>query len=146
LEDLSKILTQIPQRYPFKFVDEFIEVGEEKIIGKYTYRSDEFFYRGHFPQRPVTPGVILIETMAQIGLMGFGIWLRRYEEINSERMFFLVSVEAQFLAPVYPGETVIVEAEKIYFRMGKLKIRARMTDSDGNVKVVGELSGIESQS
>ena len=47
----------------------------KKLVGAYRFREDEFFYRGHFPGRPITPGVILIETMAQIGVVAFGMYL-----------------------------------------------------------------------
>ena len=50
-------------------------LDEEQIVGAYRFREDAFFYRGHFPGRPITPGVILIETMAQIGVVAFGMYL-----------------------------------------------------------------------
>ena len=72
---IKEILALVPQREPFRFIDEIISLDEEQIIGAYRFREDEFFYRGHFPGHPITPGVILIETMAQIGATAFGIYL-----------------------------------------------------------------------
>ena len=62
---LEKLL---PQQRPFRFVDEILEVDERRISGRYTFRPDEF-YAGHFPGRPITPGVILLESMCQVGVV-----------------------------------------------------------------------------
>ncbi len=71
----ERILEMVPQRHPFRFIEEILELDEEHIVGVYRFRSDEYFYRGHFPGLPVTPGVILIETMAQTGVVAFGLYL-----------------------------------------------------------------------
>jgi 3-hydroxymyristoyl/3-hydroxydecanoyl-(acyl carrier protein) dehydratase len=70
----SRILEMVPQRPPFRFIEEILELDEEHIVGVYRFRSDEYFYAGHFPGLPVTPGVILIETMAQTGVVAFGLY------------------------------------------------------------------------
>ena len=71
----QEILDLLPYSSPFLFVDELIEINDEGIKGTYTYRESEYFYAGHFKNNPVTPGVILTETMAQIGLVCLGIYL-----------------------------------------------------------------------
>ena len=71
----QEVLELVPQQAPFRFIDEIISLDEDGIVGAYRFREDEFFYRGHFPGRPITPGVILIETMAQIGVVAFGMYL-----------------------------------------------------------------------
>jgi 3-hydroxyacyl-[acyl-carrier-protein] dehydratase len=71
----KEIVTYLPYTDPFLFVDEILEVDDEKIVGVYTYKPSLDFYKGHFKDHPVTPGVILIETMAQIGLVCLGIYL-----------------------------------------------------------------------
>ena len=62
---VREVLALVPQQEPFRFIDEIISLNEEEIIGAYRFRADAFFYRGHFPGRPITPGVILIDTMAR---------------------------------------------------------------------------------
>ena len=72
---VEEVLEIIPQQKPFRFIDRIIEISEDGAIGEYTFREDESFYAGHFPGNPVTPGVILIETMCQTGLVALGIYL-----------------------------------------------------------------------
>ncbi len=136
------ILSFLPQQAPFRFFDEVIEVEEEKIIGAYTFRKDEYFYAGHFPSQAITPGVILIECMAQIGLLGLGIYHMIQAGGNELPPFAFSSSEVDFLNPVYPGERVRVSAEKVYFRLGKLKVKAQMVKADGDIAAQGQLAGI----
>ena len=74
-ETMVRILNSVPQQYPFRFIDEILELDDEHIVGSYRFREDEYFYQGHFPDQPITPGVILIETMAQMGVVAFGLYL-----------------------------------------------------------------------
>jgi 3-hydroxyacyl-[acyl-carrier-protein] dehydratase len=69
------ILDLLPYKSTFRFVDEIAYVDADKVIGHYTLRPDAFFYNDHFPGNPVTPGAILTEIMAQIGLVVLGIYL-----------------------------------------------------------------------
>ena len=73
--NFQEIISRLPYESPFLFVDELQEADENGIKGSYTFKNDEYFYQGHFKDNPITPGVILIETMAQIGLVSFGIFL-----------------------------------------------------------------------
>jgi len=74
--DLDLIKSKLPYSSPFLFVDELITVDENSIVGNFTFNEDLDFYKGHFKDNPVTPGVILTETMAQIGLVALGIYRR----------------------------------------------------------------------
>ena len=65
----EEVLALVPQQAPFRFIDEILELDDEHIVAAYTFPSDADFYRGHFPGNPITPGVILIETMAQAGVV-----------------------------------------------------------------------------
>ena len=78
--DKKDIIQYLPYSKPFLFVDELLEVSENGVSGTYTFSESEFFYKGHFKENPITPGVILTETMAQIGLVCLGIYLLKEEE------------------------------------------------------------------
>lgn len=144
---LEHILDYIPQQEPFRFVDEIFFADETRIAGSYTFPAESWYYKGHFPDRPVTPGVILTETMAQTGLVAFGIYLMK-DKFSSDLppgeipAFVFTSSEVDFLKVVLPGEKVLVEAEKIYFRLGKLKVNALMKNSSGETVCKGMLAGM----
>ncbi|RPJ09200.1 MAG: beta-hydroxyacyl-ACP dehydratase, partial [Spirochaetaceae bacterium] len=67
---MSDIEQLLPHRKPFLYVDKLEKATEEEIIGYKTFGPDEYFFKGHFPEYPVVPGVILVETMAQTGGAG----------------------------------------------------------------------------
>jgi 3-hydroxyacyl-[acyl-carrier-protein] dehydratase len=56
----ERVLAAVPQQEPFRFIDEILELDTDGIVGAYRFKADEYFYRGHFPERPITPGVILV--------------------------------------------------------------------------------------
>jgi 3-hydroxyacyl-[acyl-carrier-protein] dehydratase len=138
---LSKIINKLPYTKPFLFVDEIEIVTEEKIIGNYTFPEDSFFYKGHFKSNPVTPGVILTETMAQIGLVCFGIYLLG-ETFTDKTKIAFTSSDVQFLKPVFPKEKVTVVSKKIYFRFGKLKCEIKLYNQNQEEICKGILSGM----
>lgn len=141
METTKNIVKQLPYGKPFLFVDDIQFVNLEQISGTYTFPEKAPFYEAHFPQNPVTPGVLLLECMAQIGLVCFGYYLLRNEK-NKNRQFALASSAVDFYTPVYPGEMVTVQAEKIYFRFGKLKCKVMMTNATGTLVCKGILSGM----
>ena len=139
--DADAIISRLPYSKPFLFVDNILEVSEDQIIGQYTFREDEYFYLGHFREHPVTPGVILTECMAQIGLVSFGIYLLS-GEVGQDVQVAMSSTEVDFLVPVYPGETVTVYSEKVYFRFNKLKCKVSMKNGEGETVCNGTISGM----
>ena len=144
----QEVLELVPQQAPFRFIDEIISIDEEQIVGAYRFREDEFFYRGHFPGRPITPGVILIETMAQIGVVAFGMYLLacqkniRPSQLNGPLSLFSLAEGIEFKGIVKPGERVIVKGKKIYMRKGALKVDINMERENGEVVCVGQLAGM----
>ena len=141
--ETSEIISLLPYSDPFLFVDRLTAVSEDGCEGHYTYSEDADFYRGHFKGYPVTPGVILIETMAQIGLVCLGIFLLRDEIGNgSELKLSFTSSAVDFLVPVLPGEKVKVVSRKEYFRFNKLKCRVEMRNASDEVVCRGEISGM----
>ena len=139
----EEILTLLPYTEPFLFVDELSAVSESGTAGSYTFKASSFFYKGHFKSYPVTPGVILTETMAQIGVICLGIFLLKDELSNLNKpIIALTSNEIDFLAPVYPEEKVTVSSEKVYFRFGKLKCKVEMKNRAGKVVCRGTIAGM----
>jgi 3-hydroxyacyl-[acyl-carrier-protein] dehydratase len=141
----DEVLAMLPQKEPFLFVDEILEVDDDHIVARYTFRPDADFYRGHFPDRPVTPGVILLESLAQVGVVGLGLYQiardgGREAVLNSLALFTDANVE--FSGLVNPGDRVTIRATKIFFRRGKIRSDAEMTLDDGTVVISGTISGM----
>jgi 3-hydroxyacyl-[acyl-carrier-protein] dehydratase len=141
------VLNLLPYKSSFRFVDNISELSEDGVTGDYTLREDAFFYEDHFVGNPVTPGVIITEIMAQIGLVVLGIFLMLKEtEFNfnpDDAMFpLLTSTEVSFHKMVLPGQKVTVISKKQYFRFGKLKCYVEMVDSSGELIANGMFSGI----
>tara|TARA_R110002167_G_scaffold31099_19_gene102549 strand:+ start:1479 stop:1928 length:450 start_codon:yes stop_codon:yes gene_type:complete len=137
------ILSKLPYGPSFLFVDELLRVNDREAMGRFTFAGDMDFYQGHFKELPVTPGVILTECCAQIGLVCLGIFLLGTGgEDYGNLQIAMSSSEMEFLLPVYPNEAVTVASEKIYFRFGKLKCSVKMHNAKGKLVCKGILSGM----
>lgn len=113
LEDIKKIL---PHRDPFIMVDQILEIKEDFIVGVKHLNPNEPFFKGHFPGRPVMPGVLMVEALAQTG----GVLVLSKSE-NRGKIAYLVSVnEARFRRVVVPGEELRLEVKvlKMKSRIG----------------------------
>lgn len=143
--DSEALLSKLPYSNPFLFVEEILETNENQITGKYTFQEDSWFYKGHFKDYPVTPGVILTECMAQIGVVCLGIYLL-FKENHSldfqDLKIGMSSTEMGFYKPVFPGETVKVISKKEYFRFNKLKCSVEMFDAGENLVCRGKIAGM----
>ncbi len=144
----KEILDHLPYKSSFRFVDHISALNADGVTGEYTLREDAFFYQDHFPGNPITPGVILTEIMAQIGLVTLGIFLVNEKtdglEFSETKPLFplLTSTEVSFFNMVLPGEKVIVQSTKQFFRFGKLKCQVTMTNSAGKPIAKGTFSGV----
>lgn len=140
----DKIISLLPYATPFLFVDTLEQVDEQGCVGTYTFPPDSWFYKGHFVNNPVTPGVILTETMAQIGLVCLGIFLVKdnIEQETEMPKLAMVANETEFFIPVFPGEKVKVISKKVYFRFGKLKCLVEMRNEQDAIVCKGIISGM----
>lgn len=143
----KNILNLLPYKSSFRFVDHISSLDADGVVGEYTLREDAFFYEDHFVGNPVTPGVIITEIMAQIGLVVLGIFLVFQEaDINSgeEDLGFplLTSTDVSFSRMVLPGQKVVVKSKKEYFRFGKLKCYVEMLNTDNEIVARGTFSGV----
>jgi len=144
----KEILTLLPQQEPFRFVDNILEVDEDHIIANYRFRPEADFYKGHFPGNPVTPGVILLESLAQVGVVALGIYLFALEEGLrgvTDKIALFVDADVEFSGMVLPGEKVIISGKKVFFRRNKLRTEAMMTTEDGSLVCSGTISGLRIQ-
>ncbi len=141
----AEILARIPQQEPFRFIDEITELDDEHIVASYRFREDADFYRGHFPGNPITPGVILVETMAQAGVVALGLYLCALER-SPEELEKLITVftdaNVEFSGTVRPGDRVTTVGRKAFFRRLKLRSEVEMRLDDGTVVCSGVLSGM----
>ena len=137
----TEILEKLPYSTPFLFVDDLVIFDENGVTGTFTFKEDLDFYKGHFKTQPITPGVILTETMAQIGLVCLGIFLVG-NDLTEESQIGLTSTDIEFLKPVFPGEKATVISEKIYFRFNKLKCKVKMLNEQSEIVCEGIIAGI----
>jgi 3-hydroxyacyl-[acyl-carrier-protein] dehydratase len=124
---ISEILNFLPHRFPFLLVDKILEQKENKIVGVKNVTINEPFFQGHFPGRPVMPGVLIIEAMAQTG----GVLMFSKEENKGKIPLFAGIDKARFKKPVYPGDQLIIKVEiiKMVMGVGKAKAEAYVDDN-----------------
>lgn len=137
--DKNEILKLLPYTKPFLFVDELLHVDEHGAKGTFTYLKELDFYKGHFKDYPITPGVILTETMAQIGLACLAIYLAKG---RTHLSFVMTSAAVDFLKPVFPAQKVTVLSEKVYFKFNKLNCSVQMENEAGEIVCKGLIAGM----
>ncbi|PSB03738.1 3-hydroxyacyl-ACP dehydratase FabZ [Merismopedia glauca] len=133
VEDIQKLL---PHRYPFALVDRIIDyIPGEKAVGLKNVTFNEPHFQGHFPGRPMMPGVLIVEAMAQVG----GIVLIQLPDIDGNLFVFAGIDKVRFRRPVIPGDQLILTAELLCVkrrRFGKMQAKAEV---DGQLVAEGEL-------
>ncbi|MDP2371228.1 3-hydroxyacyl-ACP dehydratase FabZ [Rhodoferax sp.] len=137
--DIHKILKQLPHRYPFLLVDRVLTIEKGvRITALKNVTINEPFFEGHFPHRPVMPGVLMLEALAQAAaLLAFDAMDASPE--NGSIYYFAGIDNARFKRPVEPGDQLILEAELLRMKAGifKFKTSARV---DGELAVEAELT------
>ena len=126
---IGEILNLLPHRYPFLLVDKILEQEENKIIGVKNVTINEPFFLGHFPAHPVMPGVLIIETMAQVG----AVLMFSKEENRGKIPLFAGIDKARFKKPVRPGDQLIIKVEILKMVRGIGKARAEVYVDDNLV-------------
>lgn len=128
-EEIKKIL---PHRYPFLFVDKILHLEKGKrAVGLKNVNEDDYYFKGHFPGKPVMPGVLIIEAMAQVG----GVMMLSLAQNKGKLAYFLAANNVKFRKTVLPGDKLVLEVE-----VGKLKSKTGLVHSRALVgsKVVAE--------
>jgi len=141
----AEVLERVPQQRPFRFIDEILELDAEHIVASYRFDEKADFYRGHFPGNPITPGVILIETAAQAGVVAFGIFLYARDtsrEDVGKLLTIFTDCNIDFSGAVRPGDRVTTTGRVKFWRRKKLRASFEMKLDDGTIVCSGELSGM----
>ncbi len=124
VDDIEKV---IPHRFPFLLVDRIIELEEDKrVIGIKNVSSNEWFFQGHFPGRPVMPGVLIVEAIAQVA----GVLMLSKKENHGKLAFFMSIEQAKFRRAVRPGDQLVlkVEVSRLKSRVGQIQGKAYVDD------------------
>jgi len=137
--DTLEIQKHIPHRYPFLLVDRILEVEKgRRIVGIKNVTINEPFFAGHFPGRPIMPGVLLIEGMAQVGGV---LWSKTIDppHVDVSRYFYFAAIDkVKFRRPVYPGDQVRYELEILHLKSRLCKMRGHAY-VDGQLVMEAEL-------
>jgi len=134
--DIQKITSLLPHRYPFLLVDRVVEVDPgERLVAIKNVTINEPFFQGHFPEKPVMPGVLIIEALAQ----ATGLLAMESEEVAGAAIYYLVGVDkARFKRPVVPGDQIRLEVSVLKQRRGIWTFSAKAT-VDGAVCASAEI-------
>lgn len=142
-EEIQQVLKLVPQQEPFRFINRVVELSTLHCIGEYTFKEDEFFYKGHFPGKPITPGVIILEAMAQTGVVVLGIFVGlkngAYQQ-NFTTLFTEANVE--FHHVVLPNTKITIKGELEIFRRNKIRSKVEVFNEEQKLVAAGILSGL----
>lgn len=120
--DIDRILQILPHRWPFVLVDRVTDVvPNERITGHKCVTMGEPWFQGHFPQRPIMPGVLILEALAQIG--GILAYASEPFDAQSSLMYFLGIDKAKFRRPVTPGDRLDLEVSILHHRTNVWKLK-----------------------
>ncbi len=132
--DINEIMSIIPHRYPFLLIDRVMEIELNKsIVGIKNVTANEPQFTGHFPTRPVMPGVLIIEAMAQLSAV---LVAKSMKSTEDKEVFFMSIDESKFRKVVEPGDTLTMYAEIIQNRGPVWKFKAR-SEVDGKIAAEG---------
>lgn len=126
--DINMIQKILPHRYPFLLVDRILECNEKRVVGIKNVTINEPFFQGHFPGKPIMPGVLIIEAMAQCG----GVGALNIKDNLGKLAYFMSIKEAKFRKPVVPGDQLVMEIDIIKTKLSIMQAR-------GVAKVNGEV-------
>lgn len=122
VNDIQKIL---PHRYPFLLIDGIEEMERwKRIVGIKNVTINESYFQGHFPGKPIMPGVLIIESMAQTGGL---LLLQEVPDRENKLLYFVAIDNARFRRPVVPGDQLRLEMNVLAWRNGFCKLQGRAT-------------------
>jgi 3-hydroxyacyl-[acyl-carrier-protein] dehydratase len=123
--DTNGIQAILPHRYPFLMVDSILEMERlKRIVGVKNVSINEGFFAGHFPGKPIMPGVLIIESMAQTGGL---LLLQEVEDREKKLLYFVAIDDARFRRPVVPGDQLRIEVNVLSWRSSFCKLAGKAT-------------------
>jgi 3-hydroxyacyl-[acyl-carrier-protein] dehydratase len=126
--DINEVLAHLPQRFPMMMLDRVTQfVAYKRIVAVKNVSANEPYFQGHFPQRPIMPGVLILEAMAQAA--GILVFRSRGEKPNPDSLYYYVGIDrARFKKPVVPGDQleIAVDLERQLRGIGKFNCEARV--------------------
>jgi 3-hydroxyacyl-[acyl-carrier-protein] dehydratase len=126
------VIDLIPHRPPFLFVDEIVSETADGLVAKRTWRADEDFYRGHYPNAPITPGVLLCEAVFQTGALFMARQARTAGAGSAEGVPLLAKIsDVRFRSPIYPGDTIVIEVKRKEVLAGFSMMHGSVKKADG---------------
>jgi len=128
----SAITALIPHRPPFLFVDEIVSETTDSLTAKRTWRAEEDFYKGHYPNAPITPGVLLCEAVFQTGALFMARQAQASGAAPGAGVPLLSKIsDVRFRTPIYPGDTIFIEVKKKEVIAGFTMMGGSVKKADG---------------
>jgi len=122
--DIERILEVLPHRYPFLLIDRVLELGSTRVRALKNVTANESFFVGHFPQKKVMPGVLIVEAMAQAG----GVMMLSLAGPQEGKLIYFTGIDnCRFRRPVVPGDQLVLEVELVARRATVAKMHGRAT-------------------
>ena len=122
--DIERIMELLPHRYPFLLIDRVLELESTRVRAIKNVSANESFFVGHFPQKKVMPGVLIVEAMAQAG----GVMMLSLAGPKDDRLIFFTGIDnCRFRGPVVPGDQLVLEVELVARRSTVAKMHGRAT-------------------
>jgi len=138
---MPSVTDLIPHRPPFLFVDEVVSEGADGIVARRTWRADEDFYRGHYPGAPITPGVLLCESVFQTGAVFMAKQALAAGAKPGAGVPLLAKIsDVRFRNPVYPGDETLIEVKKKEAMGGFTMMSGNVKKADGTRVLTVEFS------
>ena len=129
---MTEVEKLIPHRPPFLFVDEIVSHSGETLVAKRTWRAEEDFYKGHYPGAPITPGVLLCESVFQTAACYLALKARAAGAKPGEGVPLIAKInDVRFRNPVYPGDAVLMEVKQKDSLGGFTMLTGNIKKADG---------------